>query len=347
MGSIRKAIDGMLASRTSFLVDARLTREQRLAAVMRHGDFTQAYSTAVQKGLCHFGSSDGYIAYGTKQGSVIALADPVAAAERRGDLVRAFVDAARAPAFAEISRETAEILAPLGYRITKIGFDTALDLDAYDYSGPKKEKHRYAERWVEKRGFRILEATEGEGADEGVAALSERWRGSRIVKRREMAFMNRPLPTQADPLMRRFLLVAPDGAVDSLLYFDPMFRNGETIGYAAVFKRRSPDTTSNAELGLMKRAVDTFKAEGREIVTLSLAPLAGIEPSGYRESAPFRFVLDRLFRSKLVNDRVFNIQGHAEQRRRAYGRQVPRYFAWRGGSPFAHMIAMLRLCKAF
>jgi lysylphosphatidylglycerol synthetase-like protein (DUF2156 family) len=347
MRRISKAIDGLLSARASSVGSFALDADQRLAAVMQHGDFTQAYSTAVQSGLSHFGDSDGYIAFGSKQGSIVALADPVAAPARRAELVRGFVEAAGQPAFAEISRETAEILAPLGYRISKMGFDTALDLATYDYLGARKEKHRYAERWVEKRGFKIVEAGAAEGDDAAVRQLSERWRGSRIVKRREMAFMNRPLPLRPDPLMRRFLLISPDGEVDSLLYFDPMFRGGETIGYAAVFKRRSPDTTSNAELGLMKRAVDTFKAEGREVVMLSLAPLAGIEPSGYRESAAFRFVLDRLFRSKLVNDRVFNLQGHAEQRRRAYGRQVPRYFAWRGGSAMAHMIATLRLCKAF
>ncbi len=346
MGRLKTIIENRLDARRA-VPDAGLSRDDRLAAVRQWGDFTQAYSTAVQGGLRHFGGRDGYIAYGVKQGAVVALADPVAPPERRAGLVRDFVEAAGRPAFAEISRETAEILAPLGYRIALMGFDTALDLATYDYSGPKKEKHRYSERWVEKRGFRIVEAEAGEGADAAVADLSERWRGSRVVKRREMAFMNRPLPREADPEMRRFLLVAPEGAVDSLLYFDPIHRDGQVIGYAAVFKRRSPDTTSNAELALMKRAVDTFRAEGREIVMLSLAPLAGIEPSGYRESAAFRFVLDRLFRSKLVNDKVFNIQGHAEQRRRAYGRSVPRYFAWGRGSPFTQVIAMLRLCKAF
>lgn len=343
---LKHAIESRLDRAADRLPKSDLTLDDRLDAVSRFGDFTQAYSTAAQKGLRYFGDRDGYIAYGIKQGSVVALADPVAAEGDRATLIRSFVKAAGRPGFAEISRSTADTLDGLGYRIAMMGFDTALDLPAYDYSGPKKEKHRYSERWVEKRGFRIVEA-QGTGRDEAALALSRKWRGGRIVKRREMAFMNRPFPVEIDPLMRRFQLISPDGEIDSLLYFDPMFRDGETIGYAAVFKRRSPDTTSNAELALMKRAVDTFKVEGREIVTLSLAPFAGIEPSGYRESPAFRLLLDSLFKSKLVNRKVFNIQGHAEQRRRAYGRPIPRYFAWGCGSPFLHMLATLRLCKAF
>lgn len=343
---LKHAIESRLDRAADRLPNVELPLDDRLAAVRRFGDFTQAYSTAVQSGLRYFGDRDGYIAYGIKQGSVVALADPVAPADRRGDLIRAFVAAAGRPGFAEVSRSTADILDGLGYRIAMIGFDTALDLPGYDYSGPKKEKHRYSERWVEKRGFRIVEA-DGSGRDDAALELSRKWRGGRIVKKREMAFMNRPFPGEIDPLMRRFQLISPDGGIDSLLYFDPISRDGDTIGYAAVFKRRSPDTTSNAELALMKRAVDTFKAEGKEIVTLSLAPFAGIEPSGYRESAAFRLLLASLFKSKLVNRKVFNIQGHAEQRRRAYGRAIPRYFAWGRGSPFLHMLATLRLCKAF
>lgn len=343
---LKHAIESRLDRATEKLAQSELSFDDRLNAVRQFGDFTQAYSTAAQRGLRYFGDRDGYIAYGIKQGSVVALADPVAAEARRADLMRAFVEAAGRPCFSEVSRSTADILSGLGYRIATIGFDTALDLPDYDYSGPKKEKHRYSERWVEKRGFRIIEA-HGTGRDDAAIDLSRKWRGGRIVKKREMAFMNRPFPVKIDPMMRRFQLISPDGEIDSLVYFDPIFRNGETIGYAAVLKRRSPDTTSNAELALMKRAVDTFKGEGREVVTLSLAPFAGIEPSGYHESAAFRLLLDSLFKSKLVNRKVFNIQGHAEQRRRAYGRAIPRYFAWGRGSPFLHMLATLRLCKAF
>ena len=168
----------------------------------------------------------------------------------------------------------------------------------------------------------------------------------RTVKRREMAYMNRPFPVEPDPLTRRFVLVSPQGWPVALLFFDPVFEEGETVGYAAVFKRRLPDAPSHAEYGLMKHAADLFRQEGRAVLLTSVAPFADPGPSGFRESAAFRCVMGALFRSKTVNARIFNIQGHAEQRRRFHGRSIPRYFAWGCGSPFIHLVRLLRLCKA-
>lgn len=346
MRSLRRAFDAMMDARAAPVPAAVLDAGGRLALVKRFGNFSQAYSTAVQAGLRHYGDAEGYIAYGQKMGSRIALGDPVAAPGRWPALLSAFVEAAGRPCFAEISHETASILAPMGYRVARMGFDTALDLDAYDFTGPKKEKARYAQSWLARHGYRIAEEHELDDAGEAAAALSVQWRCARIVHRREMAFMNRPFPAGPDPLTRRFLLLSPEGRTVSLLYFDPLFEDGVTVGYVAVFKRRHPDATANAELGLLKHAVDLFRHEGRAIVTLSLAPLASPGPSGFAESAPFRWALARLYASKAVNARVFNLQGHAEQRRRLHGRAIPRYFAWGCGSPFVHLVSLLRLCKA-
>jgi lysylphosphatidylglycerol synthetase-like protein (DUF2156 family) len=93
--------------------------------------------------------------------------------------------------------------------------------------------------------------------------------------------------------------------------------------------------------------VRIFKAEGLECLMLGPSPLAGLGPSGFAESATFRWLLARLYASRAVNDRVFNVRGHADLKRRFRGREVQRYFAWRRGSPYLHFIAMLRLCKAF
>jgi lysylphosphatidylglycerol synthetase-like protein (DUF2156 family) len=343
----RKLIDRFLDRKLADLPEAPLSEAERLNLVTRYGDFSLAYSTAVQKGLRHFGDARGYIAHSAKMGSLIALGDPVCARQDRGDLLDAFVDAATTPVFAEIRRETAEHLAGRGYRVAMMGIDSALDLQAYDFSGKRKETVRYSERWLEKKGYRIAEAEEVADADAMIRDLSERWRASRIVKKREMAFLNRPLPEAGGPMMRRLVLIEPDGRVGCLVYFDPICRNSEVIGYLTAFKRKLPDTTSHAEIGLTKRAADIFKAEGKEVLMLGLSPLCDVEPSGFAESAAFRAMLQRLYRSGAVNRKVFNLAGHAAFKRRFHGREEPRYLAWNSGSPFAHFIALMRLSKAF
>ena len=343
----RKLIDRLFDRGLAELPDAELQQADRLALFMQHGDFSLAYSSAVQAGLSHFGDERGYIAHGKKMGSLIALGDPVCAKADRTDLLDAFIGAARTPCFAEIDRETAEHLAARGFRIAMMGIDTALDLASYDFSGKRKETVRYSERWLEKKGYRLAEAEDVEGADCMIAELSARWRQSRIVKKREMAFLNRPLSEAGGPMMRRFVLIEPDGHISCLLYFDPICRDGEIVGYLTSFKRKLPETTSHAEIGLTKRAVDVFKAEGRERVMLGLSPLCNVEPSGYDESTPFRAMLRGLYRSGAVNRKVFNLQGHAAFKRRFHGCEEPRYLAWNAGSPFKHFISLMRLSKAF
>jgi lysylphosphatidylglycerol synthetase-like protein (DUF2156 family) len=343
----RKLIDRMFDRNLVNLPPAPLRKADRLNLFRRHGDFSLAYSTAVQEGLAHFGDSRGYIAHGSKMGSRIALGDPVCAEADRREILDAFIDAAKTPCFAEIRRETAEHLAARGFRVAMIGVDTALDLATYDFSGKRKETVRYSERWLEKKGYRIAEAGEVAGVEEMIADLSARWRASRIVKKREMAFLNRPLPEAGGAMMRRFLLIEPDGRIGCLVYFDPICRDGEIIGYLTAFKRKLPDTTSHAEIGLTKHAVDIFKAEGRERVMLGLSPLCDVAPSGFAESAAFHKTLRGLYRSGAVNRRIFNLQGHAAFKRRFHGREEPRYFAWNAGSPFRHFISLMRLSKAF
>lgn len=344
---VRRIVDRLMDARVPEIPVAGLDRPARVEIVRRHGDFTQAYSTAVQDGLRYFGNADGYIAYGIRMGSVIALADPVCAADRRPQLVADFVAVAGRPCFAEISHDTAVTLSALGYKVARMGFDTALDLDGYDFSGKRMERIRHAAHWLARNGYSIVEVDDLPDPEAAVAQLSKAWRDSRPVKRREMAFMNRPLSLEPDPLMRRFMLVSPQGDAVALVWFDPVLSGGEAIGYVATFKRRLPDAPSHAEYGIMKRAIDLFREEGRAHVFLSLAPLADPGPSGFAESAAFRRAAEAMFRSRLINRKIFNIQGHAEQRRRFYGRKIPRYFAWAQGSPFVHFISLLRLCKAF
>lgn len=343
----RKLIDRLLDRNLVELPEAKLTEVDRLALFRQHGDFSLAYSSAVQPGLSHFGDDRGYIAHASKMGSLIALGDPVCAKADRGDLIDAFVATAKTPCFAEVRCETAEHLAARGFRVAMMGIDTALDLAGYDFSGKRKETVRYSERWLERKGYRIEEAENVEGIVAMICELSQRWRDSRIVRKREMAFLNRPLNEAGGPMMRRFVLMEPDGRICCLLYFDPICRNGEVVGYLTAFKRKLPETTSHAEIGLTKHAVDVFKAEGRECVMLGLSPLCDVEQSGFCENTPFRAMLRGLYRSGAVNRKVFNLQGHAAFKRRFHGREEPRYFAWNAGSPFVHFISLMRLSKAF
>lgn len=346
MPSLRKTLDSLLERRTAAIPTASLPIEQRLRLAARHGDFSLAYSTAVQDDLSYFGGADGYIAFGRKMGSAVALGDPVAAPEDRAVLIRDFVREAGDPCFVQIGEATARDLAGHGYRINRMGIDSRLALSPKTFAGRRNETVRYSERWLLKNGYAIVEEAGDQASVAQVKRLSEQWRAGRIVKHREMRFLNRPFRSELGEGMRRFLLIDPDGAPVALLDFDPVAEDGRTVGYTTSFKRKLPGITPHAEIGLTKFAADRFLEEGRRFVTLGLSPLAAVSESGFAESTLLRKAMQRLYGSAWINRRIFNLEGQAAFKRRFHGAEEPTYIAFRRLSPL-QMLAVLRLCKAF
>lgn len=345
MRFLRKSFDALLDGRAAPVPRMDLAFEDRLRLVRCHGDFSLAYSTAIQDGLSYFGDGEGYIAFSTKMGQHFALGDPVAAPGDRPAYLSRFIEAARTPWFVQIGEETARVLAGLGYRINRAGIDTRLPLPAHDFSGTRNETVRYSERWLFKHGFSIVEDDGGVATHEHVKSLSDSWRAERVVKRWEMRFLNRPFRTGLGEGMRRFVLVDPEGKAVALVDFDPIFRDGEAIGYTTAFKRKFNGTTPHAEIGLTKFAVDRFRQEGNSIVTLGLSPLADIRESGFEESRFWRSMFARAYNSGHVNRRIFNLQGQAAFKRRFHGMEEATYIAFKRATPL-EVLALLRLCKA-
>src|SRR5688572_27817092 len=81
---------------------ALATPAQRLELVREHGDFSLAYTTAVQSGMQYFGDARGYIAHDSRFGYTFVLGDPVAAPQDRERLIRQLVAQHRRLAFCQI-----------------------------------------------------------------------------------------------------------------------------------------------------------------------------------------------------------------------------------------------------
>ncbi|MEW6632758.1 MAG: phosphatidylglycerol lysyltransferase domain-containing protein [Pseudomonadota bacterium] len=344
MPSLRVYIDKVLDAAAPSVPRREFTHLERLALVRRHGDFSLAYSTAVQHNLSYFSDGDGYIAFRTKMKHHFALGDPLVDPPDRPAYIKRFVEAARSPWFVQIGAATANVLAGLGYQVNRLGVDTRLQLPAHDFSGKRNETVRYSERWLTKKGFTFTEDTRNLFLDE-VGRLSENWRGERIVKRWEMGFLNRPFADHLGLDMRRFVLHGPEGELVAILDFDPLFSGGKVIGYTTAFKRKQVDATPHAEIGLTKFAVDRFREEGISVVTLGLSPLVDIEPSGFAESSFWRGTFQRAYQSPWVNRSRFNLQGQAAFKRRFHGAEEPTYIAFRKGT-LVEMVGLLRLIKA-
>lgn len=344
MPSLKKSLDAFLEARVPKTPVFTPDFETRLGLCRQYGDFSLAYSTAVQRDLRYFGDSGGYIAFATKMGHTFVLGDPVADAALRTDYVRSFVALSNVPCFVQIGHATASVLARMGYRVNQMGVETRLDLTSHSFAGKKNESLRYSEKWLLKNGYRILECDGSLSDPAQVRQISSNWRTGRIVSRREMRFLNRPFDPHLAPQMRRFMIADPEGQPIAILDFDPIFRGGAVVGYTAAFKRKLIGTTPHAEIGLTKFAADRFRAEGRCEVSFGLSPLAAIAASGFAESRIWRRCFEKAYGSKRINTKVFNLQGQAAFKRRFHGEERATYIASKRGSPL-EMLALLRLLK--
>ena len=315
---------GYLADNTS---QVAVEIDRRLALVRQFGTFTQAYSTAVQAELEHFWHQDCYLAYAKKWGIACVLADPVGPAELHEPLLRAFVGEFRKTCFWQIGRRTAEILARCKFWINELGCDTRLDLAGYSFAGRKKERLRHATNWLAKHKFTVCEGTYAENVDiEAVRRLSVTWQNTRQTKR-TVHFFNRPLVLADEPDVRKFFLFEPAGEIVAFVFFDPIYRDGQVIGYSPAVKRRLPDAPLRAEEGITKFAIEQFQQEGRERVMLGLSPLAGIEDREFRANPLVHFSWSRGLNAWWVNRFFYNLKGHADFKRRFYGIEEQTYFA--------------------
>jgi len=317
---------------------------QRMQLLQQYGNFSLAYSTAVQPLLKHFGSESGFIAYRQRWGVAFALGDPLTSQPQCGSLLDDFCDHFRYPVFCQISRSTAEILAQRGFYVNEFGVDTRLMLDQYTLAGKEKEWLRYAFNWVQRRGYRIVEADFDQIDAEEVEQVSEAWRQSRTVKRKEVRFLNRPILLENEKDVRKFYLIDADQRIAAYVYLDPIYQDGNLTGYVTAFKRRHPQATQYSEQAIMKGIIEQLKSEGVGELRLGLSPCAWIEDREFPSSWFTRKLFQATFGSSMVNRWSYNLQGHAEYKRRFRGLEEQTYFASRSKISLWELSALIGLC---
>lgn len=315
----------------------------------RFGNFTIAWSTVVQPGLRYFGDSTGYLAFASQWGVDFALGDPVIEASATGEIVDRFIASCRRkPCFVNCSATTARELERHRYYINPMGIDTIIDLPSYDFNGKSKEPLRYAANWLARRGFRTEELDYRQLDRQLALGLSEKWRGTRTVKDREVGLLNRPFVAEDEPGVRKFFLFDNQNRLAAFVYLDPVQENGRTIGYSTSIKRRLPDAPVYAEQGIMKHCIEKLQQEGVGEIRLGLSPLCELNHRTFQRRNPFlQFSFSAGFRARWVNRWFYNVQGHAAFKKRFRGREEPVYYA----SPVLfndfRIIAMLRLMRVF
>ena len=310
----------------------------------QYGDFSLAYSTAVQPRLTHFGDQRGYLAHRERWGLSFVLGDFVAAASRGEELIDEFITLKPRASFCQVTRPVANLLSERGFFVNEMGVDTTIHLPSYSFFGKKKEWLRYASNWISRRGFEIVESPFDEIGAGQVEDVSEAWRKTRTIKRKEVRFLNRPIVLRDEPGVRKFYLLSPEKKLLAFVFLDPLFRNGNTVGYVTVVKRRDPAAPLYAEQAIMKHIIETLKNEGVTELKLGLSPFADIQDGDFKCNKLTSLLFRYGYRAPWVNRYLYNVAGHSDYKRRFGGQAEKLYFASPSRFNSTRIMALMGLC---
>jgi lysylphosphatidylglycerol synthetase-like protein (DUF2156 family) len=323
---------------------------QRLGALREHGSFALAYSAAFQPGLDYFSldsfhGDKGFIAYKQVGRTAFALSDPLAPADHHETLIRRFVEAKGDVCFWQVSRTVAEMLARIDFAVNAMGTETRLDLNGYDFCGPRKRNFRTALKRAAGRGDTIAECQVASLDRAELRGVSERWRQTRGVKNREMTFLTRPAVLDDEVDVRKFFSFGPQGDLQAFAFFDPIYDSGRIVGYLSSARRRLPEADDLTCYALLHHAIRTFQNEGKSILSLGLSPLSGIADDEMTANRLLNLALCTVYNSRLFNRLVYPLQGFAAHKGAFGGAVSQTYCALKRGRTLAQLIKMPRACN--
>jgi lysylphosphatidylglycerol synthetase-like protein (DUF2156 family) len=317
----------------------------RLRALRKYGNFALAYSATFQPGLDYFGDEEGFLAYKQVGSTAFVLSNPLAPIGGCEDLIHSFISERSDVCFWQASRPVAKILEKIGFCVNEMGTETRIELSGYDFDGPKKRNFRRALNRAASCSYTIAENSVTSLDREELQTVSERWRQTRGVKNREMTFLTRPAILDDEVDVRKFFTFDHKGSLQAFAFFDPIYREGEVVGYLCSAKRRLPEADSLVGYAILRQAIRTFQAEEKVIISLGLSPLCGIEDKELSSNRLVSFGFRAVYRSRLFNEHIYPLQGFAAHKGSFCGSAEQTYCAFKRGLALSQLVKMPRACN--
>jgi lysylphosphatidylglycerol synthetase-like protein (DUF2156 family) len=321
------------------------TENWRLRALREYGNFALAYSATFQPGLTYFGGEEGFLAYKQVGSTAFVLSNPLAPIGRCEDLIRSFLSERSDVCFWQASRPVATILEKIGFCVNEMGTETRIALGGYNFDGPRKRNFRRALNRAACCSYMIAERSVTSLDREELKTVSERWRQTRGVKNREMTFLTRPAILDDEVDVRKFFTFDQKGHLQAFAFFDPIYERGEVVGYLCSAKRRLPEADTLVGYAILHRAIRTFQAEGRVILSFGLSPLCAIEDKELSCNRLVSFGFRAVYRSRLFNSLIYPLQGFAAHKGAFCGSAEQTYCAFKRGLALSQLVKMPRACN--
>jgi len=298
----------------------------------RYGNQALSYAT-LQEGMEYFVHPTGYIAFTSvihpvfaRQGRRIVLSEPVCAEEDLPGLVRAFLEFAPRAAFVVASERCAEVLRRLGFKANCIGCEVEIPVQTYNTLGNWKELDliKRARNEAKREGIVIREEIIDNVNKRQLDEVSGKWIAHKKVNDREIWIYARRAVFGPEQDVRKFVAYDRDKAVAGFVFYDPMYRDGNVYGYSASISRCDEQRFGRLATAVNMVATEQFKAEGKEVLNLMLAPFAKLDDGKFNDD----WATKQFFRiSERYGDNIYNFKGLSFHKAKYRGVEKSLYFA--------------------
>ncbi|MEE9542220.1 MAG: DUF2156 domain-containing protein [Thermodesulfobacteriota bacterium] len=275
-----------------------MTREELEEYLRRFGSHALAFS-ALQQGMSHFTIKGvGYIPYATLDADpaiVYVLSNPISAKEDYAQITLEFIKEFPRAIFVQVTEEYAEVLDSLGFYVNELGYETEISLKDFSFSGRIKEDLRRGLKRAANLGMVVEEVTDIAGIAGELNEVSKDWMSTKTINSRELWFVARPAVYEEEPGVRKFV-ARLKGSVEGFVFFDPMYSEGKVYGYHLEILRARRDAHPSTRRLIIKKAVEIFRSEGHEILSLGISPELKKREERFRYNPVTRYTLELLYK---------------------------------------------------
>ncbi|MCB1186476.1 DUF2156 domain-containing protein [bacterium] len=301
-----------------------------------HGSFALAMSTR-QPSLSLFSGSCGEIAYHPALhalGSSLVLGDPLCSEANRPAMLAEYLAANPRSAFLQVSESTAIELGRIGFHCTPMGFESWIPLQDWHLRGQARKYLRYVLSRARRQAVTLQDWPDYLERMDELQEISRHWLGLRRRNASELHFLARPLDSCHDPATRCFV-ARRDGRTIAFVMFDPLYRDGRVIGYAASLLRSRELGSAGWQDFIVLGAMEHFRLRGLEWLTLGLSPFAPAEAAQAISSPP---ATRAIFSWWLEHGNwLYNFRGVGFHKRRYPAQRRTMYFCSRQALPLLEL----------
>ena len=298
----------------------------------RYGAEALSYAT-LQEGMEYFVDRTGFIGFTTvhhpvfaRQGVRVTLSDPVCAPEDLPQLLRRFIEFARRAAFVVVSERCATALRDLRFKVNCLGYEPEIPVQNYNCEGNWKELDliKRARNEARREGIVIREERIETVNRQHLSEVSHAWIGGKKVNDREIwVYARRPI-FEPEPDVRKFVAYDRTGRVAGFVFYDPMYRDGRIYGYSANISRCDEKQYGRLATAIHMTAVETFRAEGVEVLNLCLAPFVKLDEGKYNDDTGVKAFFKL---SERYGNSIYNFKGLSFHKSKYRGSEKSLYFA--------------------